>query len=151
MAESRLKLHCNARASGPRRARCFHDAPIMLNAAFFILAAAVLLGVLLAVLYLRGEGAVAAPWPLAALHAGVALGGFVCLLFGLRGPARGAETGTASFGVMAALLIAAAAIMGGVLFMMHRPGRRLSGTLIGVHATLAIAGFVILAGYVFAG
>ena len=46
----------------------------MLTTAFVILGIAVLLGSLLAVLYLRTEGA-AAPWPLAALHGLVAIGG----------------------------------------------------------------------------
>ena len=60
----------------------------MLTAAFVILGIAVLLGCLLAVLYLRTEGA-AAPWPLAALHALVAVGGLFCLALALRGPLRG--------------------------------------------------------------
>jgi hypothetical protein len=64
----------------------------MLTVAFVILGAAVLLGSVLAVLYLRTEGAVPAPWPLAALHGLVAVGGLFCLALALRGPLRGVST-----------------------------------------------------------
>lgn len=122
----------------------------MLTAAFIILALAVLLGSALAVLHLRAESAAAPPLSLGALHGLLAIGGFACLLVGLRGPVRGLETGTASFGAIAAALIAVAALLGIGLFGAHLRKRRLSGGLIGIHATLAVAGFVILAAYLFA-
>src|ERR1039457_12781 len=83
----------------------------MLTTTFVILGIAVLLGSLLAVLYLRTEGA-AAPWPLAALHGLVAIGGLFCLALALRGPLRGVEQGTASFGIIAVTLIGSAALIG---------------------------------------
>jgi len=122
----------------------------MLTAAFVTLWIAVLLGCLLAVLYLRTEGA-AAPWPLAALHGLVAVGGLFCLALALRGPLRGVEQGTASFGIIAVTLIGSAALIGVGSLVAHLLKRRLSGILIGIHATLAVGGFVILAAYVFLG
>lgn len=122
----------------------------MLIGAFVVLAAAVALGATLAVLYLRGGRASAAPFLLTTLHGLFGLGGFGCLLLALRGPPRGLDQGTGSFGVIAAALLGAAALAGlGVLFVHHAKKRR-AGTLIGLHATLAVSGFVILAAYLLA-
>jgi len=121
----------------------------VLIAAFVVLAAAAALGTALAVLYLHREQA-AAPLLLTALHGLLGLGGFACLLLALRGPPRGLDQGTGSFGAIAAALLAAAALAGlGVLFM-HRVRKRRAGTLIGVHAMFAVSGFVILAAYLLA-
>jgi hypothetical protein len=124
----------------------------MLTAAFLILTAAVLIGTLLAILHARGEAALRVPWPAGVLHGLIGIAGFVCLLLALRGPPRGLDEGMASFGMIGAVLIALAALAGLAIlatFRMKRQGR--AGTLIGIHATLAISGFVILAAYVFAG
>ncbi len=123
----------------------------MLTAAFVILGLALSLGAVLAVLHLRAPGTGAVPMPLAALHGLFALAGFGCLLLALRGPPRGLETGTASFGAIAATLIALAALAGGGIFVALRFKPRLAGALIGVHATLAVSGVVILAAYLLAG
>lgn len=123
----------------------------MLLAAFVTLGIAVLLGSVLAVLHLRAARPPAPTPALAALHALIALGGFACLLAALRGPPRGLETGTAEFGTIAAVLIALAALLGAGLLASRLLKRRIAGSLIGVHATLAVAGFVILAAYLFAG
>jgi hypothetical protein len=122
----------------------------MLTAALAILAIAVLLGCLLAILYLRADGA-AAPWPLAAFHGFVAVVGLFCLALALRGPVRGVEQGTADFGIYAVTLIGAAALIGVLLFVSHILKRRIPGLLVGIHATLAIGGFAILAAYIFVG
>jgi hypothetical protein len=123
----------------------------MLAAAFVILAVAVLLGSVLAVLHLQTEGRATPPWPLAALHGLLAISGLCCLALALRGPLRGLDQGTASFGLIAIALIALAALVGGVLLAGHVFKRRIAGIVIGVHATLAVSGFVILAAYVFVG
>lgn len=124
---------------------------IMLNAAFFILAGAVLLGTALAILHLRTETGAAAPWPLAVLHGLLGIGGLSCLLLVLRGPSTGLDRENGSFEVMSAILIALAASLGiGVLTMHLMKGRR-TGTLIAIHAMLAVSGFVVLAAYLFAG
>jgi hypothetical protein len=123
----------------------------MLIAAFVILGTTVLLGSVLAVLHLRTDGAAAPPWKLAALHGLLAIAGLSCLVLALRGPPRGLDQGTASFGIIAAALIALAALFGAGFLATHLLKRRLVGILIGVHATLAVGGFVILAVYVLAG
>jgi hypothetical protein len=122
----------------------------MLHAAFYLLAAAVVFGALLAVLHFVKAGTGLPPWPLAALHALLALGGFGLLLLALQGPPRGAGQGTASFGLIAAALFAMAALLGGGLLAARLRRRPPGTTLIGIHATLAVAGFVILTAYVLA-
>lgn len=119
----------------------------MLIAAFAVLTTAVLFGAALAVQVLRGGPANAVPWPVAALHGIIGIAGLCCLTLALHGPPRGLDQGTASFGAIAATLLALAALAGlGILLMQRGKGRR-AGTLIGLHATLAISGFVVLAAY----
>jgi len=122
----------------------------MLAAAFVIFCITVLLGAGLAVLYLRAKAA-PPPWPLAALHGLFGIGGVCCLALALRGPPRGLAQGTASFGIVAAALITLAALLGGWFLAAHIFKRPITGTMIGIHAALAISGFVILAAYVFVG
>ena len=122
----------------------------MLNAAFYILLVAVVIGALLAVLHFAKPGEALPPWPLAALHAVFALGGFGLLLLALQGPPRGAGQGTASFGAIAAALFVVAAMFGGGLLAGRLRRRPPGTTLIGLHAMLAVTGFVILMAYVFA-
>jgi hypothetical protein len=123
----------------------------MLVAAFIVLGVVVLLGCALAVLHLRSNGAGTPPWPLAALHGLLAMVGLCCLALALRGPPRGLAQGMASFGAIATALIALAALVGAGLLTAHILKRRIAGVMIGIHATLAVSGFVILAAYVFAG
>jgi hypothetical protein len=123
----------------------------MLVAAFVILTAVVLLGAGLAGLHLRTEGRAVAPWSLAALHGLLAIGGLSCLALALRGPPRGLDQGTASFGIISVTLITLAALVGVGLLAAHVFKRRVPGIMIGIHATLAVSGFVVLAAYVFVG
>ena len=123
----------------------------MLSATFMIIGSAALLGSVLAILHMRAESVAAVPWQFATLHGLLGIGGLSCLVWALRGPPRGLDQGTASFGLISATLIALAALVGGGLVVMHLLGRRLPGTLIGLHATLAVSGFVILAAYVLVG
>jgi hypothetical protein len=123
---------------------------VMLNAAFIILAVAVLLGAALAALYLHTDGA-ALPWPLAALHGLLGVGGLSCLVLVLRGPLGNLDRETGSFGMMSAVLLALAALVGVGILARHLLTGRRAGTLIGIHATLAVSGFVVLAAYLFAG
>ena len=129
--------------------------PVILVAAFVILGVAVLLGSVLAILHLRtlkaGTPPQPPPWPLAALHGILAIAGLACLVLALRGPPRGLAQGTASFGIIAAALIVLAALFGAGLLAAHVFKRRIAGIMLGVHAMLAVSGFVILAAYVFAG
>lgn len=122
----------------------------MLNAAFVTLAVAVIIGALLAILHMRDASAAMPPWPLAALHGVLALGGFGLLLVALQGPPRGLEQGVGSFGTVAAAFFVVTALFGGGLLAARLRGRRAGGMLVGIHATLAVSGFVILTAYVFA-
>ncbi len=124
--------------------------PTMLTAAFIFVAIAVLLGAVLAVLHLR-EGVAMPPLSLGKLHGFIALAGLGCVILSLRGPPRGLDQGTASFGMIAAVLLTLAAALGLVMMALHRRGRRIAGALIGIHATLAVGGFVVLVAYVLAG
>jgi hypothetical protein len=129
----------------------------MLTLAFIILGLAVLLGSALAVLHLRSQSSTASPavtwpvpWPVVAMHGLLGFGGLICLVLALHGPQRGNTQGTASFGAVAAVLFALAALAGGGILLTHPRKKRRAGALIGVHATLAVTGFVILASYVLA-
>lgn len=129
----------------------------MLIAAFVVLGFGVLLGGTLAILHLRAPGGAVAvsswpvPWPVAALHGLLGIGGLICLVLALGGPPRGLAQGTASFGAIAATLFALAALAGGGILMTHLRNRRRAGALIGLHAALAVSGFVILAAYLMVG
>lgn len=113
-----------------------------------MLAGAVLLGSLLAVFYLRTTAAAAAPWLLALLHGALGIGGLGLLALTLRGPPRGLDQGTGTFGMISFGLLALAATAGIGLLVAHLRRWR-AGPLLGLHATLAVGGFVILAAYVF--
>jgi len=120
----------------------------MLLAAFVILGSAVLLGSVLAVLHLRSTRP---PWALGVLHGLLGLGGLGCLSATLGGPARGLGSGTETFGMISAALIAFAALAGGGILVQRLRNRLLQGGLFGVHATLAVCGLVVLAAYIFVG
>jgi len=120
----------------------------MLHAAFATLGIAVLLGAALFVLHLRNGGAAdAAPWRLAALHGLLGIGGLACLVLALRHPPP-VDQGTAGFGAISVALLAGAALLGGVILALRAAKKRPAGALFGIHATLAISGFVILAAYI---
>lgn len=121
----------------------------MLLTAFVLLGVAVAAGSLLAVLAMRKEGALPPPLSLATVHGTVALVGLAALAIGLPGPVH-AAAGTAQFGTMSAYLLLFAALLGATLFVAHLRGKRLSGFLIGMHATFAVGGVVVLAAYLFA-
>lgn len=117
----------------------------MLSLALIILSVAVLAGIVLALLRLRG---VWLHWIVGALHGVAGAAGLGALVLALRGPPRGVLTGVAPFGVVAAVLAAAALAVGlGIVALARRsPGG--SGLLIAVHATLAITAYVLLLAYV---
>jgi hypothetical protein len=123
----------------------------MLGAAFIALLIAVLFGSWLAVLHFDGRTPDRVPWPLALVHAALALGGFALLAVALRGPPRGLGQGTASFGPAAAVLFAIAIAAGLGIFIRFRLRRKGANALIGIHATLAVSAIVILAAYVLSG
>ncbi len=101
-----------------------------------------------AFLHLRSNGAGTPPWSLAALHGLLAIFGLCSLALALRGPPRGVEQGMESFGWIAAALFTLAALVS--VGSAHARKKRAPGVRIGIHSTLAVSGFVILAAYVFA-
>jgi hypothetical protein len=122
----------------------------MLIAATVVLGFAVVIGGAAAVSWL-GRDARPPAWWLAAAHGTVALAGLALLVIALPGARRGAATGTQSFGAIAAMLLAAAALIGLGMLASRVRRRRVAGAFVGLHATLAIAGFVVLAVYLMLG
>ncbi len=120
----------------------------MLHAAFTILGFAVLLGAVLFVLHLRNAPGSAGPWRLAAVHGILGVGGLVCLVLALHYSPPPIDQGTAGFGAISVVLLGFAALLGGVVLTLRAAKKRPAGALFGIHATLAISGFVILAAYV---
>ena len=119
----------------------------MLLAAFWILTAAVILGMGLSLFHL---GLVS--WRsrvIAALHSVAGAAGLSVLIWALQGPVHGFANGVESFGEIAAFGAGAALAIGAVFVLFPRSLGR--GWLIGVHATLGIAAFVFLSGYVLLG
>ena len=123
----------------------------MLSAALIVLLIAVLFGSWLAVLHFDGRPPERTPWPLALMHAGLALGGFALLAVALRGPARGVDQGMAAFGPTAAGLLAGAIALGLGIFIRFRLRKKGANALVGIHAALAVSAMVILTAYVVSG
>jgi hypothetical protein len=117
----------------------------MLALALVILSAAVLFGVVLALLRLRGSRPA---WQVGALHGVTGAAGLGALLLALRGPSRGVLTGVTSFGMAAAVLAAAALAVGLEIAAVGQRLRRGAGLVIAVHGTLAIIAYVLLLAYV---
>lgn len=116
----------------------------MLLASAIVATIAVLLGLVLALLFTHGT---TYPAPAGWLHGALGIAALILLLLALRGPPRGVAMGAGSFGVVAAWLLAVALVFG--LLMLNRSLRRgaIPGAAVAVHATLAIAGFVMLVAY----
>ena len=122
----------------------------MLSTAVLSYTITVLLGAALAIQILR-RAAHAPSRLLAWLHGIAAVVSYGVLLIALMGPPRGAATGTQSFGVTAAVLLLVAAAIGLLSMVLHYRRKRMPGIAIGVHASVAIFGYVILAVYLLAG
>jgi hypothetical protein len=122
----------------------------VLPLAVYVLGFTVLLGASLAFFALRHPGQ-KPPRVLALLHGLAALLGYCLLLWALQGPPRGVATGTQTFGMAAAVLLLLAALLGIASITLHLRRRRLPGLWVGLHASVAIAGYVILAVYVLVG
>lgn len=73
------------------------------------------------------------------------------LLLALHGPARGVTMGVGAFGRIAAALLALALLAGLMMLTMRLSARRIPGLVIGIHATIAVGGIVILAAYTLLG
>jgi hypothetical protein len=115
----------------------------MMTLSFGLLCAAVLIGGALAVRFLRAPAK--PPHPAVALfHGALGAASLATLLAALRPgrPARG--MGTEGFGRTAAALLALAFVLGLIFIWGSWHGKRPAETLIGTHALLALAAFVLL-------
>ena len=122
---------------------------MIMTAAFWTLASAVVLGSAVAIVDLRRGSAGGKSWLLAAVHGTLAVSGFGLLVWALPGSSRGLYSGTASFGVIAAVFLTLALLIGLGMLSARLLHKRFPGVLIGAHATLAVSGVVILAAYLF--
>jgi hypothetical protein len=118
----------------------------MLTTSATLLAITALFGVCLIALAQYGRPA-GAFWLPGAAHGTLGLIGFIVLLLALRGPPRGTASGSASFGLIAAILIAAALLTAAAVPILRARGREVPTMILGIHATLAVAGLVMLAAY----
>ena len=120
----------------------------MLSVSSWLLSAAVLAGVVLALLHLRATSpAQRPPWAVGMAHGLVGAAGLALLLLALRGPPRGVLTGASSFGLQAAVLLGAALLAGIAIAVLARPWSRAASAAIVVHALLAVTGYVMLIAY----
>jgi len=123
----------------------------MLLLSFVLLLIAASLGIALAVLHLR-VGNRRAPGTLpGALHGLLGVVGLAALLLALHGPARGEAMGVGAFGRISAVLLAIAVLAGLAVLLARLRYRRAPGLVIGIHATIAVSGVVILAAYTLVG
>ena len=110
-----------------------------MSIAFWVLTLAVAAGTVLALWHLRATDGASRP-PLAAgiAHGIVGAAGMAILLLALQGPARGVAAGVGSFGAVSAVLFAGALLTGVILLL------RRKGTVMAIHAGIAITGYVLL-------
>jgi hypothetical protein len=113
-----------------------------ISIAAIIAACAAALGTYLAVRH--GRPGPRPGWRPAALHGGLGLAAFVVLLAGLRGPAPRTGTGSGQFGLDAALLFGLALLSGLFPIAARLRRRPVSGLVLGLHATFAVMGLVVL-------
>lgn len=115
-----------------------------LSPSLFVLSATAAMGVVLIVLH--GMRRIAPIRLLGPLHGLAGLSGLILLVLALRGPVRGAIYGVAEFGTMAVVLLGLA-VATGLLVLTLRRRRGDPMLAIGLHATFAIFGLVLLAAY----
>jgi hypothetical protein len=113
---------------------------IDISTAFYILCAAVVIGTVLAIPYLRGASN-RSPWPIGVAHGALGTAGLAALLPVLRRGLPPSAMGTAGLVSAAAMLLGGALLLGLVIGLRRR---RPAGVLVAVHASVAIAGFVVL-------
>ena len=115
--------------------------PFSLESAFYIVCAAVALGSGLAIQFIRGPMVRRPPRPVAAIHGVLGAAGLAALLEMLRHGLPPSAMGTTGFTPASAILFALALALG---LLMALRQRRPAGVLVAIHASLAIAGFVVL-------
>jgi len=118
----------------------------MLSLALVLLSLAVLIGIAIALRFLGDRHLPSRT--IAAIHGLLGVSGLFALIVALAsGTGTGDRYGTASFGPVAAILAALAALAGaGIMLLARRPPRNI-GLFIGVHASLAVTAYVLLLAY----
>ena len=116
----------------------------MLHIAFAVLAMAALVGAGLAVLYVRGPAAMRPHLAVPFVHGALGVVGLGLLIAVLRHVLPQADNGTGGFGAVAAALFALALAFGLLIARAGWRGRRPGGVVVASHASLAIAGLVVL-------
>src|SRR5215469_4102207 len=116
----------------------------MLYLSFAILGAAALIGVGLAIFYLRGPSAPRLPSALPLVHGALAAAGLILLIVVLRHGLPPTDNGTAGFGLIAAGFFGVALVLGLLIAPVVWRGRRPAGLVVATHACVAIAGLVVL-------
>lgn len=111
-----------------------------LGFAFYLLCAAVVLGGVLVLPYL-GVSSRRLPWPVRSAHGVMGAAGLAALLAALWHGLPPSAMGTGGFGPASAFVLALALILGLAMALLRgRP----AGVLVAFHASLAIAGLVVL-------
>ena len=106
------------------------------------------LGGYLSIGYLRGTPPPAAGWMLGLVHGVVGAAGLLELVIGLDRHPPPASAGVAGFGVGAEALLGLAILLGLLVIMAAWRGKRLSGVVIGAHASVAITAIVLVSAIV---
>jgi hypothetical protein len=120
----------------------------MLDAAFYIVAVAVLSGILLALLHLRATEPAQWPrWYLGALHGAIGAVGLIAAILVLTEPLGSAKPGVAGFRLYGVITLAVGLVLGGGIPLLWWRRGAPSALLIGVHGTIAVTGFILLAAF----
>ncbi|MGH6973210.1 MAG: hypothetical protein ACRED7_07940 [Stellaceae bacterium] len=120
----------------------------MLHLAFAVLTVAALFGAGLTILYLRGSSAPRLPQALPLAHGALGAAGLILLIVVLRHGLPPMDNGTAGFGLIAAGFFGLALVLGLSIAAIGWHGRRPGGLVVATHASVAIAGVVVLAALV---
>jgi hypothetical protein len=117
---------------------------LTLNLAFGLLCATAVIGTVLAILYAKGPVAKPPPLIIPAAHGALGTASLIALILVLRRGLRQNGMGIAGFGVIAGGLLALALFVGLLLARATWQRRRPHAMLVGTHASLAVAGLVML-------
>lgn len=122
----------------------------MLADAVLLLLAALAFGAVLAIVQLRSARPARIPLPVGVLHASLGACGTVLAALA-SSEAAAARAGAGGFRRIGVALLGFALAVGLVMLRRRILGRRLTTTMVGIHALLAISGVVVLGAYLAVG